>query len=320
MTSTTALPAGRRAEDRRFDDHRADELVRRLSRQSVEKHYDAFADIDWDRPDLALDPADPRLELFEFDVLAQTEWYRAQPDDVRARVGLHRIAACMKTGWHFENLLQRGLLIYAFRLPNGTPEFRYIQHEVAEESQHTMMFQEFVDRTGLPVRGMPRFMVKLAELVALPAARRRPALFFFMVLGGEDPVDHLQKRQLRAGTGHPLVQRIMKIHITEEARHVSFARQRLQRSVPRLGRVSRFALSIAVPVVLGIMTPLMIDPPTELTRSGVPRRVLREARRSVGHRALLRESVAKPRRLAADLGLMNPVSRTVWRLVRLGDR
>jgi len=30
----------------------------------------------------------------------------------------------MKTGWHFESLLQRGLLNYAMGLPNGSPEFR----------------------------------------------------------------------------------------------------------------------------------------------------------------------------------------------------
>ena len=39
------------------------ELVARLSRQSVAKHFDAYVDVDWDNPDWAIDPTDPRWEL-----------------------------------------------------------------------------------------------------------------------------------------------------------------------------------------------------------------------------------------------------------------
>src|SRR5262249_55266600 len=130
--------------------------VARLSRQAADKHFDAYGDVDWDAAGMAVDPADPRWVLWDVDPLADTAWYRAQPADVQARIGLSRVAVGMRTGWEFENVLQRGLLAYAYRLPNGRPEFRFLHHEVAEESQHTMMFQEFVDRTGLPVIGLPR--------------------------------------------------------------------------------------------------------------------------------------------------------------------
>ena len=129
----------------------------------------------------------------------------------------------MKIGWHFENLLQRGLLHTPSRSPNGSPEFRYLHHEIIEESQHTLMFQEFVNRSGLPVRGMPWICRSSAELV-VPPRPPAPALFFVLVLGGEDPADHLQRQQLRGADAHPLVERIMRIHVTEEARHLSFAR------------------------------------------------------------------------------------------------
>ena len=57
----------------------------------------------------------------------------------------------MKAGLQFESVLKRGLLEYAFRLPDGVPEFRYAYHEVIEEAQHSLMFQEFVNRAGLDV-------------------------------------------------------------------------------------------------------------------------------------------------------------------------
>ncbi len=294
-------------------------MVARLSRQSVDKHFDAFADVDWESPEMAISPEDPRFVLWSSDPLAATDWYRSQSPQVRSRVALHRVAAAMRIGWEFENVLQRGLLEYAFWLPNKRPEFRYIHHEIAEESQHTMMFQEVIDRSDLDVRGMP-LAVKLASRPVVWLSRLFPALFFLFVLAGEDPVDHLQRQQLRSGDTHPVIERIMRIHVTEEARHISFARQYLKRTVPRLGLVRRTILGSTAPFLFGTMSRLMCFPPGSLVRSyGVPRSQLRRELRSGAGRQLLRDSVAKPRKLCAELGLINPVERCGWRLMGIWD-
>jgi len=293
--------------------------VGRLNKLSVERHFDAYADIDWDDSKFALDVNAPRLELPVIDPLRHTDWYAAQPPEVRAAVGCHRWAACMKTGWHFENLLQRGLLRHTFSLPNGAPEFRYLHHEIIEESQHTLMFQEFVNRTGLPVKGMPWRIKRSAELFVIPLSKRFPALFFLFVLGGEEPVDHLQRRLLRDGGLHPLAERIIRIHVAEEARHVSFARHYLTTEVPKLGPVRRFMLGVEAPIFLGIMARLMLMPsPHMLRKNGVPKSVVREAWRSPEGRTLLRDSVAKVRSLWEELGLVNAVNRPIWRLMGIG--
>jgi hypothetical protein len=298
-------------------------MVGRLNRLSVERHFDAYADIDWDDAALALDPADPRFELPAVDPLRHTDWYAAQPPADRARLGCYRWAACMKTGWHFENLLQRGLLRHAFELRNGAPEFRYLHHEIIEESQHTLMFQEFVNRSGFPVRGMPWILRRLAETFVVPLARVFPTLFFLFVLGGEDPVDHLQRRVLADPdtTLHPLVERIMRIHTTEEARHLSFARKYLQRTVPELGFFRRLHLAVIAPLVLGIMARLMLLPSGDLVRHfAVPGDVVRAANRTPAGRQLLKDSVAKTRKLFVELGLITPVSKTLWKAVGLWDK
>ena len=71
------------------------------------------------------------------------------PPPPRARLGCELVASKMKIGLHFESILKRGLLEFASTLPNGAPEFRYAYHEVIEEAQHSLMFQEFVNRSGL---------------------------------------------------------------------------------------------------------------------------------------------------------------------------
>ncbi|TMA56566.1 MAG: diiron oxygenase, partial [Deltaproteobacteria bacterium] len=49
-------------------------LLHRLSHQSVVKHFDAYADVDWEAAEHRIDPEDPRWELGD-DTLADTAWY-----------------------------------------------------------------------------------------------------------------------------------------------------------------------------------------------------------------------------------------------------
>lgn len=317
---TATLPPATTAPSQVATTDRLGPLLERLSRQSVARGHDAYRDIDWDHPDLAIGPDGAGCDLFACDALAQTRWFQDQPAEVRSRIALHRLCSAFKVGMQFENLLQRGLLAHAFRLPNGSAEFRYVHHEVIEESQHSLMFQELVNRSGLPVKGMPWWLRTLAPLAVPVFQRLFPEQFFVLVLGGEDPVDHLQRRQLREGATHPLVEQIMRIHVAEEARHIAFARTYLKELVPTLGRYRRHLLAVRTPIVLRIMVPLMVDPSVELhTVHGVPRSVLAEARRSPEAVQLRKDSVAKLRRLCRELGLLTPAARWVWARCGLWD-
>jgi hypothetical protein len=295
-----------------------DALVARLSRQSVEKHYDAYADIPWDDPAYAIDPDDPRWELPLEDSLGGTQWYRDQSPAVRSRIGLYRCASAMKIGLQFENILKRGLLEHAFALENRDPTFRYAYHEVIEEAHHGMMFQEFVNRAPFDLPGMP-WIMRVGSDRIVKLGRRFPSLFFVFVLGGEDPIDHVQREELRGNRDlHPLLEVIMRHHVTEEARHLSFARHYLKQEVPKLGWFRRQRLTIAMPVILGVMSQMMMRAPTDLIRAfDIPDDVVREAYHdNVAHTQSTVASLRKVRRLARELGLVTPLSKQLW--VRLG--
>src|SRR5438552_10831578 len=100
---TTTLDTEQRADTASADAYR--DLIARLSHQSVVKHFDAYADVDWDATEMRIDPDDPRWELANDDPLGKTEWYKSQPQSVRARIGLQRIVENMKTGLQFESVL-----------------------------------------------------------------------------------------------------------------------------------------------------------------------------------------------------------------------
>jgi hypothetical protein len=221
----------------------------------------------------------------------------------------------MKVGIFFENILQRGLLEFAAALPNGAPEYRYAHHEVIEESQHSLMFQEFVNRTGLPVSG-PSGLERFGARFVPALGRTFPELFFLFVLGGEEPIDYTQREALAArAVQHPLLQRIMRIHVTEEARHLCFARAFIEENVPKLGALRMLHLRVRTPFIFSIMAKQMLEPPQEIARAYLmPRSVVREAySRNAEHRRAVMASLAKIRKLCFDLGIASPGFIELWR-------
>ncbi len=306
------------ADARRDDAYR--NLLARLSHQSVVKHFDAYADVPWDDPSFAIDPDDERWELPATDPFSESAWYRAQSPGVRSRIGLHRIAVNMKVGLQFESVLKRGLLEFADRLPNGAPEFRYAYHELIEEAHHSLMFQEFVNRTGLEVPGMP-WLMRLAARRVVTLGRWFPELFFLFVLGGEDPIDHVQRQALRTGPAHPLLERIMRIHVTEEARHLSFARHYLKHRVPELGWFRRQIIAVVTPFILGGMALQMLGMPPVVARTyAIPRAEIRRAYlANQDSMQFTKDSLRKVRELVASLGLAPAPARWLWRRFGLWD-
>jgi hypothetical protein len=320
----TVTPVDIPDEERPLTDRRREtypELLGRLSHQSVVKHFDAYADVPWDDPDCRIDPDDPRWELSVDDPLGATAWYRGQSAGIRSRIGLHYFATLMKIGVQFESVLKRGLLEFAAKLPNGAPEFRYVYHEVIEEAHHSLMFQEFVNRTGFDIPGLG-WWERLGARRVIGHAKRFPVLFFVFVLGGEDPIDHVQRTALRSGKSmHPLLKRIMQIHVTEEARHLCFARQYLREHVGRLNVVQRTLLALGAPLILAQMAKLMMQPSPQIIRTyGIPADVVAEAyTRNPRHRTEMLAALRKIRALCEELELVTPRSARLWSALGIWD-
>jgi hypothetical protein len=180
------------------------------------------------------------------------------------------------------------------------------------------MFREFVTRAGLEP-GTRGALKRAGGARVIRLAQRFPELFFLFVLGGEDPIDHVQRTLLRTEVP-PILRRIMQIHVTEEARHLCFAREFLRTRVPKLSPLRRQILAIQAPLILGAMAREMLEPPHIVARTyDIPRRVLDEAYRDGElHRAALRGSLEKVRRLCDELDLITGFSRLLWKRLKIG--
>jgi hypothetical protein len=290
-----------------------------LSEGSVRRNFNPYTDIDWDSPEFAVIPDDERWVLPATDPIGQHSWYRAQSKERQIDIGMWRQANVAKVGLHFESILIRGLMEYAFWTPNGSAEYRYCLHEAVEECNHTLMFQEMVNRIGADVPGMPRLLKWIQPVIPLVAGPL-PIPFWFGILAGEEPIDHTQKNVLREGKAlHPIMERVMAIHVAEEARHISFAHEYLRKRVPHLSRFKRFWLSLYVPVTMRVLCSAIIVPPRAFWKEfDIPRSVRKDIFfKSPESRKMLRDMFGDVRMLCQDTGLMNPLAKLMWRLCRI---
>jgi hypothetical protein len=295
-------------------------LLQRLSEMSVRKAHDPYRDVGWDEPGNRIEPDDPRLCIDAAHPLAQTAWYQRLPAAQRSAFGRAWLAQIAKYAIGFEAVLSRGLLELAPHVPNGSPEYRYALHEVVEEGRHSMMFQEVINRLGedpKPVTGLDAWVDdRVAHL-----GRTFPELLFFAVLGGEIFIDHQNRELLRLPREqvHPLVRRVMQIHVTEEARHVCFAESFLEEHVPQCTRRQREAMAWLVPVIFSESKRIMLEPDKRLVaRFGIPRSALRQAfGKGTAYREMVAAVVEPVRQLCEQLGMYRPRHAAWWHALGL---
>jgi hypothetical protein len=296
------------------------DVLHTLSEGSVHRKFDPYLDIDWDSSEFAIDAQDPRWVLSsELDSLGATAWYQALPLERQIEIGRWRMANAVKVGGAFESILIRGLMQYAMKLPNGSPEFRYCMHEMTEECNHIQMFQELVNRIGIDVPGMRPLFRALSPLIGV-AGGYVPLILFIGILGGEEPIDHYQKALIRSGTDLPeAVQRAMEIHIAEEARHISFAGEFLKAHLEKTGPVTTAICGLAFPITMRWLAGEIMTPPKSFARQfEIPDAVMREAFwKGPMSRKIMADYFDDMRALTTQTGLMNRVTKRLWKLMHI---
>jgi hypothetical protein len=285
-----------------------------LSESSVRRSFQPYTDIAWDATEYSVAADDRRWILAATDPVGRHRWYRAQPPEKQIAMGMWRQANAAKVCLHLESILIRGLVQYTFWLPNGSPEFRYCLHETIEECNHSLMFQELVNRVGVNVPGVPRVLRWISPLLPLAAGVLSNA-FFFGVLAGEIPIDqrHLTAMRDRASLP-PIVEKVTAIHVAEEARHISFADRYLRQRVPQMQPTTRFMLSLYVPIIMRAFCVADVPPREFFKEFEMPRRLRSEVFNSPEFRQARRDMFGDVRRLCHDMQLMNPLARLVWRI------
>jgi hypothetical protein len=299
-----------------------EETVQTLIDGSVRRNFDPYDDIQWDSPDYAIAPDDPRWILPGNIDLGKTAWYQNLLEEEQIRIGQRRMADVAKVGEQFERLLVQAINIGNMGQRSGSVNREYSDLEAREEINHIMMFEKLVDRLGVDTKGARTWFRKLLPLV-VPAASLMPGGMWAVVLAGEEPIDHVQKEYLRGGDNmHPLMRDVMAIHVAEEGRHISYAHERLSEDVPKMSFASKATLAVGLPAAMRVLGDVIVKPsPEALADMNVPDEVADEmwGSKTQSARDSRRDMFPDARMLAEQIGLKTPEGEKKTLVSRIGD-
>jgi hypothetical protein len=287
-----------------------EQVADRLLRSTAARWYDPDIDVDWSAP---LEPGKGYMLPHRCSLYGTALWERMS-DEQRIELGKHEVASITSTGIWLELLLMR---VLAKRAYLGDPVSRHIQYaltELGEECRHTIMFARMIDKLGTPVYGPSPAIKTIGTLV--PAIASGPTIWAGILIGEEIP-DRFQREQAGSESIQPLVRMINHIHILEEARHISFARSELPRSVAAISRaglayhrllIARFAL---------IVSRSLINPLVYRSVGLDPRAAHAVALANPNYRETIGYLGEKLVGVLADNGLIGTPGLSLWRRSRL---
>lgn len=204
-------------------------LVERLLKGSARQSYDPEVDLDWDAPEV---PGLWWMQPERMSLYGTPLWDRLS-DEQRIELSKHEVASIASVGLWFEIVLMQLLLKDVYRSDPTAARTHYLLTEVADECRHSTMFGKAIGRFGVPAYGPRPEAVKLGRVV--PAVLRGPGAYAATLLG-EEPVDRWQRDAMNDERLQPLLRMVARIHVLEEARHVSFARDELEKGLVGISR------------------------------------------------------------------------------------
>lgn len=209
-----------------------DPLADRLLKSSARHSYDPEVDIDWDAPPVPglfwMQPE--RMSLYG------TPLWDGLSLEQQIELSKHEVASIASVGLWFEILLMQILLRDVYKNDPRAQRTHYELTEIADECRHSLMFGKAIGRFGAPAYGPHPNIHKIGRLFP-PIAHGAAA--YASILIGEEPVDRWQRDMMNDERVQPLVRMVSRIHVLEEARHVTFARDELEKAAPRMGRTER---------------------------------------------------------------------------------
>ena len=290
MTTTNTLPrTGRRSVQ--------------LTAASERMTLDPFTEVDWEIPidDRAYHLPPEWLPLYG------TALWDAMTPEARIAYSRHECAALCGAGIWFENRLMQLVLRHLAEMPVDSAAHRYLLVEVADECRHSTMFGEYIRRAETPAY-TPHTDAEPLDTLDVPGKR---ALGYVLILAVEELLDAINRATMKDERIHPVSRQIAKLHVAEEARHVSFAKTYLSEVWPTLGEEERQAVKSLAPAAVAIVADLTIDPAVYETLGLVGGE--ETARTNPHHQARVVEGLAKRTSFLQHLSVIDDASSPTWR-------
>ncbi|HZU76987.1 MAG TPA: diiron oxygenase, partial [Dehalococcoidia bacterium] len=269
--------------------------------------FDPDTDITW--PDQLVDD---RFCLPEHRVsLYGTELWESLSQQQRIELSRLEAGSMAQAGIWFELILSQLLIRYIYDEDYTSQHTRWALTEIADECRHSSMFARLAtvfDSQSL--RPLPR-TIALGRLMKTIAD---PVEGFAAILIAEELLDTFQREMMIDDTIQPLLRDVSRLHVIEEARHVKFAREELERRVRRLSPWQLRRVRLIIAIAAAVITGALVHPDC-YRRAGLDPDVARQAaERNPARRETLRWAAAKLVANFDSIGLIGDgAARRIWR-------
>ena len=255
-----------------------DVVAGRLLKASALRSYDPVTALDWDAE---LDPDLPAMPFHRVSLYGTPLWEQM---DHRQRVQLswHEFASISSVGLWFEVILMQGLLRYAYDRDPHSASIQYCLTEIGDETRHSVMFARAAQKLAPGSHYRPSRLVH--ELGRFFKSTCSGPMLFASVLVAEETLDRLQRELMDDPGCLPFARDVARVHVTEEARHVAYARTTVARQVPRLGRLGRGWHRLATAVTSAFVVTSFLDPAVYEAVGLDRHEAVRQARANPHHR------------------------------------
>ena len=269
-----------------------EETAQRLLRAAAKRSFDPASDIDWTTPindDDWFYMPEHRVSLYG------TRLWQSMTRRQRIALSRHEVASMAQTGIWFELILMHT---------------DWVLTEIADECRHSSMFARLSTTLGGAHHHVSRRGHLLGRILKTIAD---PPEGFAAILIAEELLDTFQRETMVDEAVHPLVRSVSQLHVVEEARHVKFAREELERQMHSVRGVHLQRVRMMTAWAAAITAHELVQPSCYSAVGLDPREALRSARASRVRRESLTWAASKLTTLFEDVGLIAAPSRRIWR-------
>ena len=280
--------------------------ARQLLSSSARQSYDPTIDIDWSAPPVegAWFVPERRVSLNGTPI-----WARLSREQ-KLRLSREEFASSIALGVWTEQMLLQLVARYVYDRDVASPSVQFALTEIADEVRHMIMFANVVDSIGASSYPTPW---KIRESGRLMKTTFPVQALWALVLLTEEIFDRVQREMAADESVQPVVRAMCRIHVVEEARHISFARAELETFVDRLNAVQREALRTMLALSARTFATEIFNPEM-YRRAGLdPKPCVEAARSNPRNREMFAWAGARIIGHYQEIGLIGGATERIWR-------
>jgi hypothetical protein len=292
-----------------FDAPERERTGERLLSSAAKLSFDPTVEVDWDAPQ----PADVFYAPPAYSSLSGTAlWARLSPEQ-QVRLTKHEVASIASVGIWFEEILMQMLLRHAYDRDLTRKDIQWTLTEIADECRHSVMFATMIKAFRAPNYGVGRLTHDLGRVFK---AISNSVLTFAGTMYVEEILDAFQRDAMDDESLQPIVRQVSRIHVIEEARHISFAREESLRALARSGGVRRVYNRVMIGLIVHQATNALIHPEVYAAVGLEPKAAARAAAANPAWQATKARAASKVLGFFDECGLIGPENR--WMMRRAG--